>query len=97
MKLKSLNSTNITIPPQAWEHFWHEPAPGSMEFWAYRFKPKCNPGDLINFRYNGKVIATATVHQIEPPGTDSCATTGNFKNRWKVYWKPETFKDLRQV
>ena len=85
----------INIPNWAIEHFWEEPPQGHMEFWAFRFPPKCKIGDTIEFLINHKVVAKAIVHIIEKPGQSFCESTGKFKNRWKVYWLPETFIDLR--
>ena len=44
----------ITVPVWAREHFWEEPPNGSREFWAFRFKPRCQVGDEINFRFDRK-------------------------------------------
>jgi hypothetical protein len=86
---------NINVPVYAREHFWVEPEEGSVEFWAFRFQPKCNPGDKINFMMDGKVVAEAEVAWIELPGKSSCDSTGRFKSRWKVFWYPDSFKDRR--
>ncbi|MHC4617257.1 MAG: hypothetical protein ACYTEQ_05840 [Planctomycetota bacterium] len=86
----------INVPPSAREHFWEEPPVGHAEFWAFRFKPKCEPGDKLEFYFDGKKVAEARVCNIEPPGQSQCAGTGRFRNRWKVYWLPETFVDLRE-
>ncbi len=86
---------NINVPPQARDHFWEEPQPGAMEFWAFRFRPPCKVGDQLIFRFDGVPVARATVHAIEPPGRDECARTGRWRNSWKVYWLPESFEDLR--
>lgn len=86
----------ITVPPEMEEHFWEEPPEDSWEFWAFVWPvKKAKVGDTIYFYLNKKLIATAIIALIEPPGESSCETTGRYKNRWKVFWKPETFKDLR--
>ena len=85
----------INIPEWAWFHFWEEPPPDAMEFWAFRFKPPCRRGDELLFHYEGKVVARAVVHKIEPPGVSECAATAKFKHRWKVFWTQESFEDLR--
>lgn len=87
----------ITVPVDALEHFWEEPPPGSMEFWAFRWKPKALAGDPIYFVLGTRVIATAVVHSIAPPGALACDRTGKFKRLWKVFWTPESFKDLRET
>lgn len=87
---------NITIPIWAVEHFWEEPPLGHEEFWAFRFKPRCQVGDPILFRLDGQVVARAKVARIERPGQSRCEGTGRFANRWKVFWKPDLFKDLRE-
>jgi len=43
-----------------------------------------------------KELAQATVDFVEPPGKSMCDTTGKYKNRWKVFWKCSSFKDLRK-
>lgn len=65
-----------------------------MEFWAFRFEPKCKIGETIEFFYGQTKIAEAKVARIESPGKSNCEGTGRFKNRWKVFWKPETFVEL---
>jgi hypothetical protein len=85
----------INVPEGALKHFWEEPPAGHWEFWAFRFKPKCKVGDRIIFKFDGKPIAEAVVAKIERPGQSVCKSTGRFKNRWKVYWTPESFIDLR--
>lgn len=86
---------NINVAEQARDHFWEEPPSGSYEFWAFRFPPKCKVGDELTFKFDGVVVATAVVALIEPPGQSQCESSGRFKNRYKVYWDPETFEDLR--
>jgi len=87
---------NINIPEWAREHFWEEPPDGHWEFWAFRFKPRCEVGEELLFRFDGKPVAKAVCAKIEPPGVSECESTRRFLNRWKVYWSPETFKDLRE-
>jgi hypothetical protein len=86
---------NINVPYHALDHFWEEPPAGSMEFWSFQFRPPCQVGDKIIFRNNGQSIAEALVAFIEPPGRSACETTGRFRRGWKVFWHPDSFKDLR--
>lgn len=86
---------NINVPEHAREHFWDEPPPGSTEFWAFPFKPRCQVGDPLYFRFDSVAVAMATVCDVEPPGLSKCASTGKYRNRWKVFWDPESFLDLR--
>lgn len=86
----------ITVPPQAWSHFWEEPPPGSEEFWAFRWPQKVKPGDVIEFVYRGETVASAFCSRVEKPGESKCARTGDFENRWKVFWAPESFQDMRK-
>jgi len=88
---------NINVPSVARGHFWEEPPIGMWEFWSFRFKPKCEVGDTIVFNFDKLPVATAIVAHIEPPGQSECSRTGKFKNGWKVYWFPHTFKDLRKL
>lgn len=87
---------NINVPESARDHFWEEPFEGSWEFWAFRFKPPCKPDDELMFRFDGKPVARAVCWFIEPPGESSCDTTGKYEHRWKVFWWPHTFEDLRK-
>jgi len=87
----------INVPEEAIEHFWEEPSEGSWEFWAFVWPVKAKVGDPIYFYYRKSLIASAIVAKIEKPGHGECERTGKFKNRWKVYWKPESFKDERKL
>lgn len=86
---------NINVPEWARGHFWEEPPDGSEEFWAFQFKPPCAPGDPLCFRFDKRAVATAVVDRIERPGQSVCDATGRFARGWKVFWRPETFRDLR--
>lgn len=87
---------NINVQPEARDHFWEqEPVGTTHEFWSFRFKPPCKQGDDLFFRFNGIAVAKAICDYIEPPGQSVCSTTGKFLRGWKVFWKCETFKDLR--
>lgn len=88
---------NINVPENAIGHFWEEPPEGATEFWAFRFRPPCEVGDELIFRYNKKPIATAIAAKIEPPGESSCAQTGKFKNKWKVLWTRQSFKKVEEL
>jgi len=87
---------NINVPEWAREHFWEEPPAGSIEFWAFRWKPPCAVGDPLTFRFDKRIVATAVVSAIERPGQSKCEATGRFGGGWKVFWAPETFRDLRE-
>jgi len=87
---------NINVPESVVDHFWEdEPEGTTHEFWAFRFPVRAKSGDIIHFHIDKKEVAQAVIDYIEPPGESSCSTTGKFKNRWKVFWKCETFKDVR--
>lgn len=93
---KIQESLQVKIPKSVWKHFWEEPPKGhDLEFWAFRAEPKVSPGDKIQFNFDGKVVAEASVFKIEEPGKSDCLQTGKFKNSWKVFWKVADFKDLR--
>jgi hypothetical protein len=85
---------NINVPPDARQHFWAEPPDNTKEqFWAFsRFKPPCEPGDELIFRFDGKPVASAICSRIEKPGQSNCVETGRFHNSWKVHWLISTFK-----
>lgn len=85
----------INVPKWARDHFWVEPPADSEEFWGFRFRPTCIPGDEITFQFDKKPVASAIVDRIEKPGQSQCDSTGRFGTLWKVFWKQETFKDLR--
>lgn len=86
----------ICVPHFALEHFWDEPPAGAWEFWGYRQRPDCQPGDLLTFTVAGVPVASAQVHQIEEPGQSACNATGRWRNAYKVFWAPESFADLRE-
>jgi hypothetical protein len=86
---------NINVPAAAREHFWTEPQIGFEEFWAFRFPPKCQVGDTLYFKFDGVPVAQATVSRIEKPGLHECEQSGKYKNSYKVYWRPDSFKDLQ--
>ncbi len=86
---------NINVPEWARDHFWEEPPADSEEFWGFRFQPPCKTGDTLYFRFDGKLVATAVVDRIEPPGRSKCDSTGRFENLHKVFWTQESFRDLR--
>jgi hypothetical protein len=89
---------NINVSPDARGHFWDEPPAGAMEFWAFsRFAPPCRVGDELVFRFDGVAVARAVVHAIEEPGRGACEASGKYENAWKVFWRPESFEDLRGV
>ncbi len=86
---------NINVPQWARAEFWDDVPEGSWEFWSFRFPPPCKVGDPLLFRFDGVAVARAVVARIEKPGQSECEGTGRFGNGWKVFWKPETFCDLR--
>lgn len=87
---------NINVPKWAEEHFWDEPPKGDWEFWAFRFRPPCEVGEILYFRFDKKkIVARAKVAWIEPPGQSKCEHSGEYKNHWKVFWQPESFVDMR--
>lgn len=86
---------NINIPAWARDHFWEEPPEDSQEFWGFRWPPPCKPGDPLIFRFDKVAVAEAVVDRIEKPGESRCDRTNGFERSWKVFWRPETFRDLR--
>lgn len=85
----------ITVTDAVIDHFWEEPPEDSWEFWAFRWPVKAKVGDDILFYHNNKLIAKAVIAAIEQPGKSQCERTGKFNNRWKVFWRPESFIDMR--
>jgi hypothetical protein len=88
---------NINVKPEARAHFWQDNPDGTIEFWSFRYPPPCKVGDPLIFRFDGVPVAKATCCKIEGPGQSKCEGTGRFGNGHKVFWQPETFKDLRGV
>ena len=86
---------NVNIPAVARDHFWEEPPPDTIEFWSFRFPPPCKVGDVLHFRFDKRLVATAIVDRIERPGQSVCEATGKYGRGWKVFWTPESFCDLR--
>ena len=85
----------INVPEIAIEHFWEEPPEDSWEFWAFIWPVKAKVGDTIFFYFNKQFIAKAIIAKIEKPGESECERSGKYRNRWKVYWSPESFEDMR--
>jgi len=85
----------INVPEAARDHFWEEPPPDTIEFWSFRFPPPCKVGDPLLFCFDKQVVATAVVDHFERPGQSKCEATGRFGGGWKVFWMPESFRDLR--
>jgi hypothetical protein len=87
---------NINVSESLRDHFWEDtPSEVTHEFWAFRFPPKCAVGDKLIFRFDGEPVAEAVVDFVEKPGESSCSTTGKFKNRYKVFWRTDSFKNLK--
>jgi hypothetical protein len=86
----------INVSDNVIVHFWEEPEEGSQEFWAFLWPVRAKVGDPIYFYNNKKLIASSVIDRIEKPGMSSCDKSGNYKNRWKVYWRQEDFKDERR-
>ena len=88
---------NVTVPESYAEEFWREPQPGHEEFWKFRFKPPCQVHDVLWFRINKKIIASAVVAKIVHQRTSYTDAKGaRFAPGWLVYWRPETFIDRRE-
>jgi len=88
------SAMKVNVPESEFDHLWEEPPAGNEEFWAFRFPPKAQPGDQVLFHMNKKPVAEAVISRIEKPGEHECEATGRFKNKWKVYWTPESFKKI---
>lgn len=85
----------INVPEIAIDHFWEEPPEDSWEFWAFLWPVKAKVGDTIFFYCNKQLIAKAVIAKIETPGKSECEKSEKYRNRWKVFWDPESFEDLR--
>jgi len=86
----------ITVSDKAIEYFWEEPPEHLEEFWSFQAPPNITINETIQFYYQSKLVAKATVSRVEGPGVSTCAKTCRFKNQWKVFWKHSTFTDLRE-
>lgn len=86
----------INVPKEAIDHFWEEPEEEAQEFWAFTWPVRAKVGDPIYFYFNKKLIASSIIDRIEKPGQSQCDRTGRFKNKWKVFWRNEDFKDERK-
>ena len=93
-------SININIPPDSQEWLF-SPAPlDDGRLWSLgRFRPACDAGDDIFFRFDGDIVAAATVHEVYKPGLFDavCHNGKRFLSGWKVTWMNEAFIDLRDV
>jgi len=87
---------NVNVPPDAVENLFTAQAIFDEPMWTFgRWRPKCQPGDLITFRLHGNPIAQATCAKIERPG-NAMDTWGSVSRRgWGAVWDRATFEDLR--
>lgn len=85
----------INVPKFAQKDFWDEPPTGTVEFWAFRSRPDCKVGDLLEFYFGSRRVAEAKIAIIEAAGFSKCEHSGKYLNHWKVFWLPESFVDLR--
>ena len=88
---------NINIPPDSeqWLFGDHGDADGAK--WSFKYRPPCEVGDPIIFRFGGKAVAKAIVHLILQPGElDGWAHHGKrYLSGHKVVWLWSTFTDMR--
>ena len=90
-ELRRMQTMKINVSDAVIGHFWEEPPEDSWEFWAFVWPVKAKVGDTIYFYHDKKLIAQAVIAKIEKPGESECEATGNYRNRWKVYWRQESF------
>lgn len=80
----------ISVPPFAQSSFFHDHG-AAEEFWAMKSRPVTRAGEMIEFYFGGKPVATAQVSRVEEPGQSACGHSGKFGNKWKVHWKDASF------
>lgn len=83
----------IRVPPFAQSAFFQDHG-AEEEFWAMRAKPKTHAGEMIEFYFGSKPVASAKVSRVEAPGQSSCGHSGKFGNKWKVHWRDDSFRRL---
>lgn len=80
----------IRVPPFAQSAFFQDHG-APEEFWAMKMRPKTRAGDVIEFYFGSKPVATAKVSRVEEPGQSTCGHSGKFGAKWKVHWKDASF------
>jgi hypothetical protein len=89
---------NINIPPDSREWLFAPRDRFQACLWSLgRFRPKCEVGNWLLFRFDGKIVARAKVYLILRPGEHNCVAHHGLRELkgWKVVWKQTTFQDLR--
>jgi hypothetical protein len=91
---------NINIPPDSRDWLFSAPPTNNYtgRLWSLgRFRPKCDEGDALYFRFDGKIVARAKVHYIASPGRFNgvCHNGKRELKGWKVCWLNSSFEDLR--
>lgn len=88
---------NINIPPDSRAWLFGVPVDHCALWSLGRWRPKCEIGDPIHFRFDGQLVARARVDEICPPGTHDTISHHGLRDLrgWKVIWSQMSFEDLR--
>lgn len=86
----------IRVPPFAQDAFFQDRG-APEEFWAMRARPQTKAGEMIEFYFGAKPVATAQVSRVEPPGQSACGHSGKFGAKWKVHWQGASFRKLGEA
>ena len=65
-----------------------------LNFWTFKFRPRCKIGDELLFMVDSRPLARARVSGVEPPGIPWQEGDAELFNQWKVYWYQRTFQAL---
>ena len=91
---------NINIPPDSEQWLFSDDTrdDSDVALWSFRYPPPCEVGDPLYFRFDGAIVARATVLEIRPPGELDGPSHHGRRNLTghKVIWLWASFEDLRQ-
>jgi hypothetical protein len=66
------------------------------QFWPQIYKPQCNPGDELQFFFNGNLLGSATVSAILAPGKCEIDPKGTYIKSWKILWNSSTYMAFKR-
>lgn len=82
---------NVPVPANAMARLFAPSAPGVMDCWTLTFRPACEPGEVVRFRFGGRDVARAVIVRAE----QRTRRDGSLRELWAIVWDPATFEDLR--
>lgn len=88
-----MSDVTVSVPPRDQALFWRT-APTRSWIWGWRRDPSVSVGDKIHFKMQRRVVASATILAVFPPG---CAPPDWRTQMWRVIWAEGSFDDLRDL